>query len=368
MEAQHNVRVLFAGGGTGGHLFPALAIADEIKKIEPSAQIAFAGTKKKIEARVVPQKGYAFHTIWISGFHRRLTVDNMLFPLKVIVSLMQSFFLIRKFQPDVIVGTGGYVCGPVLYVASLFRTPTVVHESNSYPGVTTRMLAPRVSKIFTAFEVTKQWLKATAENIELVGNPTRSVLGTISHEEGIRYFTLDSAKKTLFVFGGSLGAASINKAIKKIVNDLIQNGIQLVWQTGERDFESIRSSVSMSGVWVGKFIDAMEYAYAAADVVLSRAGATTVAELTRIGKPAILVPLPFAAANHQEMNAQALAENNAAVIIHDSELETKALETIKQLCADASRRAAMSEASRRLGKPNAGEEIAHKILNLVRQH
>jgi UDP-N-acetylglucosamine--N-acetylmuramyl-(pentapeptide) pyrophosphoryl-undecaprenol N-acetylglucosamine transferase len=367
VETQHSVHILFTGGGTGGHLFPALAIADEIKKLLPDARIAFVGTKKKIEARVVPEKGYAFHTIWISGFHRRLTIDNMVFPLKVIISMIQSFFLIRKFQPDVVVGTGGYVCGPVLFMASLFNIPTVVHESNSYPGVTTRMLASRVSKIFISFDITKQWLKAKSGNIELVGNPTRAVLGTISHEDGIRYFNLDSSKKTLFVFGGSLGAASINRAIKKIVSDLVRSGIQLVWQTGERDFESIRSSVSTDGIWIGKFVDTMEYAYAAADVVLCRAGATTIAELTRIGKPAILVPLPFAAANHQEINAHTLMESNAAVVIHDSELEAKALETIKELCADEPRRAAMSEASRKLGKPNAGEEIARRVLNLAKQ-
>ncbi|MDE3057922.1 MAG: undecaprenyldiphospho-muramoylpentapeptide beta-N-acetylglucosaminyltransferase [Bacteroidota bacterium] len=365
MEARHNVRILVAGGGTGGHLFPALAIADEIKKLLPAARIAFAGTKKKIEARVVPQQGYEFHPIWISGFHRRLTVENMLFPLKVVVALVQSFFLIRKFQPDVVVGTGGYVCGPVLYVASLFRIPTIVHESNSYPGVTTRMLASSVSKIFITFDGTRKWLKTKTEKVVLVGNPTRAVLGTISHEDGIRYFNLDPAKKTLFVFGGSLGAVSINNAMEKIVSDLVHSGIQIVWQTGGRDFENIRSSAFTSSVWTGTFIDAIEYAYAAADVVLSRAGATTVAELTRLGKPAILVPLPSAAANHQEMNARALMENNAAVIVHDSELEAKILDTIKQLFADERRRSAMSDASRKLGKPNAGEEIARKILELV---
>src|SRR3990172_945173 len=167
--------ILFAGGGTGGHLYPPIAIAEEIKKQEPDARIAFVGTKDKIEARVVPQKGFEFYTIWISGFSRRLKLSNLLFPLKVIVSLIQSFFVIRKLKPAVVVGTGGYVCGPILYVASLLGIPTVVHESNSYPGVTTRMLASRATKVFITFEATKRWLSPKA-NIEVVGNPTRAEL------------------------------------------------------------------------------------------------------------------------------------------------------------------------------------------------
>ena len=233
-----SLSILFAAGGTGGHLFPALAIAEEVKRTHPDVRIDFVGTKGKIEARVIPEKGFAFHTIWISGFHRRLTVDNLLFPVKVVVSLFQSFFLIRKVKPNVVVGTGGYVCGPILSIASLMKIPTVVHESNSYPGVTTRMVASKTSKVFITFEATKKWLpKLDADRIELVGNPTREALGSVTQKEGAEYFGLKPNGKTLLVFGGSLGAASINYTIEKIAGELVNAGIQLIWQTGEKDFE-----------------------------------------------------------------------------------------------------------------------------------
>jgi len=356
--------ILFAAGGTGGHLFPAIAIAEEIKKTRPDARIAFIGTKNKIEARVVPERGFEFYTIWISGLHRRLTVDNLLFPLKIVVSLVQSFFLIRKFRPNVVVGTGGYVCGPILYAASLMKVPTVVHESNSYPGVTTRMVASKVSKVFITFEVTKKWLpKFDSNKIELVGNPTRDSLGKISRDDGTKYFGLTPNGKTLLVFGGSHGAASINSAIEKIVVELGKSGIQLIWQTGEKDFERYELRKSPN-VWIGKFIDKMEYAYAAADVVLCRSGATTLAELTRLGKPAVLVPYPHAASNHQELNAQTMVEAGAAVMVRDADLDAKALSTIKEILLNDITQNGMSERSLKLGKPNAGKEIAQKILEL----
>jgi UDP-N-acetylglucosamine--N-acetylmuramyl-(pentapeptide) pyrophosphoryl-undecaprenol N-acetylglucosamine transferase len=365
-EAQ-SLSILFAAGGTGGHLFPAIAIAEEIKKMEPDVRIAFVGTKNKIEARIIPQKSFAFHTIWISGFHRRLTVENLLFPLKVVVSLVQSFFLIRKTKPDVVVGTGGYVCGPVLYVATLMKIPTVIHESNSYPGMTTRMVASRVSKVLLTFEITKKWLlRVDADKMELVGTPTRDSLGKISREAGLKFFNLNPKKKTLLVFGGSLGATTINMMIEKIVDELTKTSVQLIWQTGEKEAERFESKRG-ENVWVGKFIDAMEFAYAAADLVMCRSGATTLAELTRLGKPAILVPYPHAAANHQEMNAHAMVEAGAAVMIKDTDLEAKALPTIKEILSNEPTRTAMHERSLLLGRPNAGKEIAEKILRLSSQ-
>ena len=362
-----SLSILFAAGGTGGHLFPAIAIAEEIKKIEPDTHIAFVGTKNKIEARIIPQKGYAFSTIWISGFHRRLTVENLLFPLKIVVSLFQSFFLIQKVKPHVVVGTGGYVCGPVLYIATLMKIPTVIHESNSYPGVTTRMVASRVSKVLLTFEITKKWLPNTDEDtMEVVGTPTRDSLGKISREAGLKFFNLDPKKKTLLVFGGSLGAMSINLMIEKIAGELTNTGIQIIWQTGEKEAERFASKRN-ENVWVGKFIDAMEYAYAAADLVMCRSGATTLAELTRLGKPAILIPYPHAAANHQEMNAQAMVEAGAAVMIKETDLEVKVLPTIKEIFSNELTRTMMHEKSLLLGRPNARKEIAERILRLGNQ-
>lgn len=358
--------ILLAGGGTGGHLFPALAIADEIRRLEPGAAFLFLGTKGKIEARVVPQRGYAFRTIWISGFHRRLTVDNLLFPLKVVVSLIQSLFVIRQFKPDVVVGTGGYVCGPVLFMASLFGIPTVIHESNSFPGVTTRLLAARASAVFIAFEEARRWLKRT-DNVVLIGTPTREALGTINKQAGAAAFGLEQGRKTLLVFGGSLGAASINNAVLASLDELGKTGIQLIWQTGQGDYERIRSAIgSKTGIWLGAFIDKMEYAFGAADLVVCRAGATTLAELTKAGKPAIVVPYPHAAGNHQTHNARSLADAGAAVMITDQNLAKEFGPNVLALIENPARLEAMSAESKKLGRPAAGPEIAASIRKLIR--
>jgi UDP-N-acetylglucosamine--N-acetylmuramyl-(pentapeptide) pyrophosphoryl-undecaprenol N-acetylglucosamine transferase len=357
--------ILVAGGGTGGHLFPALAIADEIKKLEPKAEFLFLGTKGKIEARVVPQRGYAFRTIWISGFHRRFTLDNLLFPLKVLVSLVQSFFVIRQFHPDVVVGTGGYVCGPVLFVASVLKIPTVIHESNSYPGVTTRMLAARATKIFIAFEDAKQWLKRS-NHVALVGTPTREILGSVSRSASREFFQINPSKKTLLVFGGSLGAASINDAVLETLDDLLGAGIQLIWQTGRSDFERVRVAIGSKSLgWVGAFIDRMEYAFGAADLVVCRAGATTLAELTRIGKPAIIIPYPHAAGDHQTHNARSLSEAGAAVMIADHDAHRNLRSVALTLLNDPERLEAMGRMSSSLGRPEAGGVIASTILEMI---
>jgi len=370
--ADQAIKVLLAGGGTGGHLFPAIAIADELKKLRPDGEILFVGTKGKIEARVVPEKGYRISRIWISALHRDFRFSNLLFPLKVGVALLQSFFIIRKFSPDVVIGTGGYVAGPVLWVASMLGIPIVVHESNSYPGVTTRLLSRRASKVFITFEATRKWLRGI-ENIELVGNPTRDILGRVSREEGARFFNISAKKKTLLVFGGSLGAASLNRAIAGIVTDLIEAGIQLIWQVGEQDFPKVSAmQIPSTGkqseqqlLWIGKFIDRMEYAYAAADLVMCRSGATTLAEITRLGKPAILVPFPHAAADHQAGNARTLAEHGAAEIILDDDLSARAKEAIVRLISDSEKLKRMGEQALKLGKPEAGRVIAERILALL---
>ena len=273
----------------------------------------------------------------------------------------------RKEKPGVVVGTGGYVCGPILYVASVLGIPTAVHESNSYPGVTTRLLASRVTKLFLTFDVTKRWLgNADAEKAEVTGTPTRASLGTVTQKEGRHFFSLDPEKKTLLVFGGSLGAASINSFIDRIGAELSKHDIQLIWQTGATDFERYRSKKD-NNRWIGKFIEKMEFGYAAADVVLCRSGATTLAELTRLGKPAILVPYPLAAANHQELNAQTMLDAGAALMVMDSELGVKGLRTITETLSDKNLLATMHLNSLRLGKPNAGKEIAERILSLLPQ-
>jgi UDP-N-acetylglucosamine--N-acetylmuramyl-(pentapeptide) pyrophosphoryl-undecaprenol N-acetylglucosamine transferase len=359
------MNILFAGGGTGGHLYPAIAIAEEVLKLDPAATVAFVGTKGKIEARVVPQKGYPFYTIWISGFSRRFRVSTLLFPLKVVVSLLQSFFLIRRVKPNIVIGTGGYVCGPILYVASLLKIPTVVHESNSYPGVTTRMLASRVTAVLTQFDVTRQWVSPHAA-VEVVGNPTRAELSKVSRAEGCAQFGLSPEKKTIFAFGGSLGASSINKAMLHVIEEAVSRGVQVIWQTGETDWQAASAIPPQPGIVVMKYVDRMDCGYAAADLVISRSGATTLAELTRLGKPAILVPYPYAAANHQEMNAATMVESGAAVMIRDSELNEQLAATVRILLENDEERNRMSAQSLQMGKPDAGTAIAKKIMDMAR--
>lgn len=371
MKVQNQIKkYLFAGGGTGGHLFPALAIADELKKLDNDAEFLFIGTKNKIEARIVPQRGFRFETIWISGFQRSLQLQNLLFPFKVIISLLQSFNIINQYKPSIVIGTGGYVCGPILLAASFAGIKTVLHESNSFPGVVTRFLSKRMTRVFITFDATKKWLKHS-NNIELTGNPTRNELETVSKSDGLKYFGFTESKKTLLVFGGSLGAASINNAVLNIVTTLLSSNIQIIWQTGENDFDRVTAKLnelaisSTDGIWIRKFIDKMEYAYASAEVVLSRAGATTLAEITRIGKAAILVPYPHAAADHQTLNARTLEEAGAALMIKDSSLMSEAEKSIFALMNNAQLRDEMSKKCLALGKPDAGKIIASKIYKMV---
>ncbi len=347
-------------------MYPALAIADEIKKQRPDAEFLFVGTKGKIEARVVPQRGFRFATIWISGVRRNLSPTNLLFPVKVVVSLVQSFFLIRQFRPDAIVGTGGYVCGPILYMGNLMRIPTVIHESNSFPGVTTRMLAAGATIVFTAFEATARWL-GTKTRVELVGTPTRSALEGVSREAAIGFFGLDPRKQTVLVFGGSLGATSVNRALMAIAPTLAAEDIQFIWQTGEMDLENVKENIGSRAVgWIGKYIDRMDFAYAAADVVVSRSGATTIAELTRVGKASILVPYPFAAADHQTLNARTMEERGAAIVVPDAAVGERLESALRGLLADPAKRSSVEAAAKSLGRPDAGEVIAAKILGIMK--
>ena len=362
------LRVLFAGGGTGGHLFPALAIAGELKALRPGAEILFVGTKNKIEARVVPQHGFGFRTIWISGFHRSLTISNLLFPVKVIVAMMQAFSILRDFRPDVAVGTGGYVSGPMLFASTLRGIPTLIQEQNSYPGETTRFLSKRVNEVHITFEQSRRFLPDNGQ-VFLSGNPTRASLAGVDEAEALRYFGFapDPAKRTLLVFGGSLGAATINRALERNLPELLRSNVRVIWQTGADDAsmgQEIRRKMGPDNVWAGAFIDRMDLAYAASTLVVCRAGATTIAELTLLGKPAVLVPYPRAAANHQAENARALVEAGAALMVDDGAVGDRLALIVTELL-DGSSLPGMSAKSRSLGKPDAARVIAGHVLRLA---
>ena len=357
-------RVMFTGGGTGGHIFPALAIADELKSLRPEGAIAFIGTKTKIEARVVPQAGYQFFPITVSALRRRISVETALFPLHLLAGMGQSLARLRQWKPDVVVGTGGYVSGPPLYAASVMGIPTLLHESNSIPGATTRLLAGRMSEVHITFAGTKDLLRRK-DNVVLSGNPTRGSLGTLSREDGAAHFGLHPDNETLFAFGGSLGAQSINAALLGLVPRLAGRGVQVIWQTGLREHETFRQGASaFPGVVVLPFIDRMDCAYAAADLVVCRAGATTLAEITRLGMPSILVPYPHAAADHQTANAQALVDAHAAVMVRDADLASRLGGVVDALLGDVDRRNSMAARCRSLGRPDAARTLAEAVLRL----
>lgn len=355
--------ILLAGGGTGGHVFPAIAIADAIRSLRPDARIVFAGTKNRMEARLVPKFGYPLETVWISGVRRRFSLDNLLIPLKVMVSLVQSVLLLRRHRPAVVIGTGGYVCGPVLFASTMMGIPTVLHESNSYPGVTTRMLAGRVQRIFLAFEDAVRWLPPGITT-EVVGTPTRDAIESVTRAEALTFFGLDGSRPVLLVTGGSQGATAINAAIRDMAETLQTNGVQLIWQTGERDFTGLTGDGTRTSGWIGPFLENMAMAYAAADLVLCRSGATTIAELTRAGKPSVLVPYPHAAGDHQTRNAESLVRSGAAVLVAERNMASLK-DTIMGLLRDTERRRAMSSAARSLARPDAALRVARSVLSMA---
>jgi UDP-N-acetylglucosamine--N-acetylmuramyl-(pentapeptide) pyrophosphoryl-undecaprenol N-acetylglucosamine transferase len=359
--------LVFAGGGTGGHLYPALAIADEIRRRHPDAVISFVGTKGRIESRVVPVRGYPLVTIWISGFRRRLSAETVLFPLKVLVALLQSALLLWRKKPDVVIGTGGYVCGPVVAAAQMLGRRTLIQEQNSIPGTTTRMLARRADEVHIAFERAGRYLRRR-DNIRLTGNPTGDILGAVTRGEGAQFFGLDAGKKTLLVFGGSRGAATINAAMAPLAGILAGEGIQVVWQTGGEEFETLRQAFGelREDVKLYPFIERMEYAYAACDLAVCRSGATSLAELTRTGVPSILIPYPYAAADHQTENAKAIVEAGAGILIPDADAAALLPAAVRGLINNRERLKTMAEAARLLGKPGAAGVLADAVERLAR--
>jgi len=360
---------VFAGGGTGGHLYPALAIAGEIRKLVPGARICFIGTKGKIESRVVPAEGYEFRTLWISGLRRSLSPGNLLVPVKAVVSMIQAWIHLRDLRPRVVIGTGGYVSGPVLLAASMMGIPTLIHEQNSVPGDTTKFLAKRASEVHVSFEETMRRLPPSAKAF-VSGNPTRGILQGADRGEALKFFGMDphDGRRVLLVSGGSLGARPVNSAVLDNIDRVLGMGLRIVWQTGQTDFDRIAAATrhrSRKDVWTGAFIDRMDYAYAAADLALCRAGATTIAELTRLGKPALLVPYPLAAADHQTLNARSMEKAGAAVLIVDAAARQRLVPALENVLA-AGRLDAMARASASLGRPGAAGVIAKHVLGLNR--
>jgi UDP-N-acetylglucosamine--N-acetylmuramyl-(pentapeptide) pyrophosphoryl-undecaprenol N-acetylglucosamine transferase len=362
------VRVVFAGGGTGGHVFPAVAIAERLVEMAPGdTDVMFVGTKTKIEARVIPQLGYKFRSIWISGFSRAIKPSNLLLPFKVIVSIFQSLRLLLAFRPDVVVATGGYVSGPVCVAALLTRVPLVLQEHNSYPGAMIRMFAPFARQVHIAFDKSKEYFR-TRHNLLVSGSPVRKMQKT-RREEALRFFGLDVERRTIFLTGGSLGSVRLNTAMLQTVNDLMDKNYQIIWQTGSIDFDRVKSALEGSQITfhgrIERFIDRMDIAYSASDVVVCRGGATTIAELIYFSLPAVIVPYPYAAANHQFENARALVEKGAAIMVQEFELEDKFKEEVLSIVSDSTRFHNMRNRIRELSHGDAAEIIASSVLEIA---
>lgn len=319
-------RIIFAGGGTGGHLFPAIAIADRVTQImseKASVEILFVGTKRGLEYRMKDDLGYPLHTINMRGIVRGFTLVNLLVPFVVVLALIKSASLLGRFRPHVVVGTGGYVCWPVLKMAAWKKITTLLQEQNSYPGVATRQLAGGAKKIYLGFEKAKEYLKTDAELV-VTGNPVRASISKGSREAAIKEFGLSSERKTILVLGGSQGARSINNAIlDSLENEKLNQGYQLLWQTGKRDYTEVREKAAkkVSNCALFPFARQMELVYAAADLVIARAGALSLAEITACGLPAILIPYPHAAGDHQRKNAEDYVSRKMARLIDEKELE-----------------------------------------------
>jgi UDP-N-acetylglucosamine--N-acetylmuramyl-(pentapeptide) pyrophosphoryl-undecaprenol N-acetylglucosamine transferase len=362
------LRIMVAGGGTGGHLYPAIALVKEIEARFPNAKFLFIGTKRGIEARIIPESGYQIRYIWLSGVQRRLSWRLVLPPLQLVVSIIQCIKTLRSFRPHVVIGTGGYVSGPAVMMAALLGYPTVIQEQNSFPGMTTRMLARVVNQVHVTFESSIKYFNDPSK-VHLSGNPVRGQLNSTPRDVAATKFGLNAAAKTLLIFGGSQGAHSINQALVAIMPRLLElKGWQVLWGTGNVSYPMVSDAMAayVDRVKVLPYIADMGAAYGLANLVVARAGATTVAELQMCGLPVILIPYPFAAANHQEANARALVESDAATMVLDSELTSDKLYLeLTALMNDKIAREKLGKQLKSLAKPDAAKTIVDHILLII---
>ncbi len=356
-------KIIIAGGGTGGHIFPAIAIANALKKIDSLIEILFVGATGKMEMEKVPQAGYRIEGLDIAGFNRSSLIKNITLPFKLVKSFLQVRTIVKNFHPDAVIGVGGYSSFPVLRFAQAKGISTFIHESNSFAGKSNILLGKKAKKIFVATDGMEKFFPA--QKIMITGNPVRASISqsAVTRSEGVKFFSLNENKKTVFAVGGSLGARSINDAISKHLNDLLDAGLQLVWQTGKPyAVEAMEKAKGKPAVWVNEFITQMEYAYAAADMVISRAGAMAIAELCVVQKPVLFVPYPFAAEDHQTVNAKNLVSKNAALMVKDDEALDKAVSIIIGLAKDENKQNELKKNIGTLAITDADKRIAEEIL------
>lgn len=363
---------MISGGGTGGHIYPAIAIAQEIMRRNPEAEIMFVGARDRMEMQKVPQAGFPIRGLWISGFQRRLTLKNLLVPIKLMVSLLQSIFLIKSFRPNVVVGTGGFASGPLLRIATLFGIPTLIQEQNSYPGVTNRMLARGANKICVAYQNMEQFFPQ--EKLVYTGNPVRQDLLNpgLESKKALAYFDLvhDSSEQkaakrglVLLVLGGSLGARRINSLVAQKLDYFKTHDVRVIWQCGAYYYAEYKD-LSSQTARVVPFIDNMAMAYAAADIIISRSGALSVSELALVGKPVLFIPSPNVAEDHQTKNAQALVDQDAAIMLKEAALEDEFDAVFTRLVQEDSYRQALGTAIKLTAMPHATRDIVDQLRAL----
>ncbi|HHT04208.1 MAG TPA: undecaprenyldiphospho-muramoylpentapeptide beta-N-acetylglucosaminyltransferase [Bacteroidales bacterium] len=362
------MKVIISGGGSGGHIFPAVAIANVIKQKYNDADILFIGAKNRMEMEKVPQAGYTIQGLWISGLQRRITFKNLSFPFKVVSSTLKAIMIIKRFKPDIVIGVGGYASGPTLRAATILKLPTLIQEQNSYPGITNKLLAKKVDRICVAYDNMERWFEK--EKICFTGNPVRQNIVDIENkrDKAGDHFELDANKKTVLVVGGSLGALTINDSIAKGLRYFVENDIQVIWQTGKNYFDKAKQEASgfnSGNIKVYDFIYEMDLAYSIADIIISRAGAIAISELCVIGKPTILVPSPNVAEDHQTKNAMALVNKNAGILVRDIESREGLIDQLDMLFKDQDVQNILSSNIMKLGIRDADKRILEEIEELL---
>lgn len=364
---RENMRLIISGGGTGGHIFPAIAIANAVKEKCPQAQILFVGANGRMEMEKVPAAGYEIKGLPIVGLQRKQIFKNIFFPIKLLVSLCKTRKIIKDFRPDVVVGVGGYASGPTLFMASLMKIPCLIQEQNSYAGLTNKLLSKRVDVICVDYDNMEQFFPA--KKIKVTGNPIRQDLQNLDKKSAAAYsfFGFTSDKKVILAMGGSLGARTINESMEVCLDSLLDKGYQVLWQTGKSFYERAKAyTASKDGVVVLDFISTMDLAYAIAAVIISRAGALSVSELCMVGKPCILIPSPNVAEDHQTKNAMALSAQNAAILIKDEDAKDSLYGVLDLLLDNEHKQALMAANIKKMARPGASVDIANEIIKLVK--
>ncbi|WP_431156550.1 undecaprenyldiphospho-muramoylpentapeptide beta-N-acetylglucosaminyltransferase [Winogradskyella poriferorum] len=358
-------KFILSGGGTGGHIYPAIAIANELKERHPNSEFLFVGASDRMEMDKVPQAGYKIEGLWISGFQRKISLKNLVFPFKLISSLMRSRKIIKSFKPDVVIGTGGFASGPLLKVATSKKVPSLIQEQNSYPGITNRLLGKKVDKICVAYDGLERFFPK--EKIKLTGNPVRKDLISFknSQVEAKDTFKLKHGKHTLLILGGSLGARRINQLIENHIDFFEANNVELIWQCGKLYYDQYKRYSKLDHVQVHAFLNEMDLAYNAGDIIISRAGAISVSELCIVGKPVIFIPSPNVAEDHQTKNANAIADKNAAIKISESDLDSHFKDEFLGLLLNDDKRTMLADNIKKLALTNATQDIADEVDKLL---